>query len=70
MQSKLRSVYESLTNIVIGLGLSIVVNYYWLLLEGHKINWGEMTRLGIVMTIISFFRSYWIRRFFNYLDRK
>lgn len=68
MQSRKRSVIESLTNIAVGLGLSITVNFYWLLIEGVEVNWSQMTRLGIVMTILSFARSYVLRRIFNHWD--
>jgi hypothetical protein len=69
MQTRRRSVIEACTNILVGLGLSIVVNYYWLLMEGHEITWAEMTRLGVVMTILSFARSYVLRRIFNQWDK-
>lgn len=68
MQTKRRSVIEALTNISLGLGLSIVLNYVILTYFGFEVRVSQMTWLAFFMTLASFIRSYYLRRFFNWWD--
>jgi len=70
MQTRKRSLLESCTNIAVGLSLSIVANFVILSYQGFKVNWHQMGWLGFWMTVLSFCRSYCLRRAFNYADAK
>lgn len=65
-QSRIDSVMESLTNIVIGTAIYTVVNHTllaWVL--GIPISVGTSLWISAMFTVISFARSYAIRRIFN-----
>lgn len=70
MQSRLQSLIESLTNIVVGLALSIGLNYAIMSYQGYRVSWYDMGWLGFWMTIASLVRSYWLRRLFNKLQQR
>ncbi len=70
MQTRRRSAYEAVINIVIGLLLSVLLNYAVLRLEGLPVTWSGMGWLAIVMTIASFVRQYTLRRLFNWWDHE
>lgn len=66
MQSRLDSLMESLTNIVIGLIISTIANQLILpAILGITITFGENVLIGAIFTAISLVRSYSIRRAFN-----
>lgn len=65
-QSRLDSVMESLTNIVIGLIVSTAANQLILpAVLGVPLSIGDNVRIGTIFTAISLLRSYAIRRAFN-----
>lgn len=64
-QTRLGSLIEALTNVLIGLGISFTSNYFIFPLFGWEISVSQNITLGIIYTIISVIRSYTIRRFFN-----
>jgi hypothetical protein len=68
MQTRKRSVYEAVINIVVGLGLSVLLNFTVLRYQGLEVTWSGMGWLAIVMTIASFVRQYALRRMFNWFD--
>lgn len=71
MQTRLWSMIESVTNIVVGLGLglglglALIANHVILSNMGCALSTGQNATLAVIMTIISFLRSYGLRRIFN-----
>jgi hypothetical protein len=65
-QSRADSFMESLTNIAIGLAISMVANSIFIpWATGHPLSVGHNAALGVIYTIISLVRSYTLRRLFN-----
>ena len=64
-QSKLDSMLESVTNIVIGSGIAFISQIIWFPLIGIEITLAENAMTTGFFTIVSFVRSYGIRRLFN-----
>lgn len=60
-QSKKRSLEEALANMILGLILSQIV----LFLFGIPVQ--DAALINVIMIFVSFLRSYFVRRFFNYL---
>lgn len=67
-QTRKRSLIESLANIAVGMTFAILLNYVVLWHQGYKVNWIDMSWLGLIMTIASFIRSFTLRRIFNWWD--
>ena len=67
MQSKKQSAFESLTNIVIGLFTSFIIQLilYPMLNIPVTLNQNQNIIITIVFFITSFIRGYLIRRYFN-----
>lgn len=65
-QSRKSSAFEALLNILIGFGVSVLAN--WLILPHYGVspNIGVSFEIGLWFTLISFIRSYTLRRLFNY----
>ena len=66
-QSKLHSALESTINIVVGYGVGYASGYFAIRLLGYPISHTETFMLTNFMTVISFVRSYYLRRFFNFM---
>lgn len=66
-QRALHSFIEAWANVLIGFGISVTANYLILPLYGIQPGWGPAFEIGIWFTIISFIRSYLLRRAFNWL---
>lgn len=64
-QSKIDSVLEALTNISIGCGVALATQVVWFGVLDKQFSWYEHLGTTAVFTIISFVRSYCIRRLFN-----
>lgn len=64
-QSRIDSVMESLVNIVIGLTINFTANMLIFPLFGWYITASQNILIGVIYTVISFVRSYLIRRAFN-----
>ena len=65
MQSKKHSVIESITNIVIGLLISFLIQLWIYPFLGIKVSLNQNLFITWVFFITSFLRSYLLRRFFN-----
>lgn len=65
MQSKLDSLLESFTNILIGFTVATISNFIVLSMFGYNVTASDSILIAIVFTIISLVRSYMIRRVFN-----
>jgi len=68
-QSKKHSVFESIVNTIIGLVSSYVVQLIVFPLYGIKISHSTNLQITLIFFIISFTRSYLIRRAFNKLHK-
>lgn len=68
-QSKKHSVFESIINTIIGLVSSYVVQLIVFPLYGIKISHSTNLQITLIFFIISFTRSYLIRRAFNKLHK-
>lgn len=66
-QTRRWSLIESITNVVIGLGVALLANAIYFSATGYAWTWHWMGGLAVWMTIISIIRSYFLRRFFNWL---
>ena len=65
MQSRLMSIIEAATNIVVGYGLAVVTQVLVFPLFGLTASFSENLAIGGVCTGISLVRSYLLRRIFN-----
>lgn len=66
-QSKKHSIFESIANTIIGLVSSYLVQLIVFPLYGIKISHSTNIQITIIFFIISFTRSYVVRRAFNKL---
>lgn len=64
-QSKKHSVYESITNVVVGLLVSIVAQMILYPLMGIPVSFNQNLVITAVFFVLSFARGYIIRRMFN-----
>lgn len=65
MQSKLQSVLESCANIAVGFLVSYMSTFLIFPLMGFESNYSKNLIITIFFTVVSFIRSYIIRRIFN-----
>lgn len=65
-QTRKQSAVESVTNIVAGLIITMAANFAIFPLFGWGISLGENILLGVFYTVVSFIRSYSLRRFYNW----
>jgi hypothetical protein len=64
-QSKIDSVLEAITNIMIGAGIALTAQLIWFPLIGKEFTFTENLATTAFFTLISFIRSYGVRRIFN-----
>lgn len=64
-QTRLGSFIEAWANIVIGFSINWVANMLILPLFGFNIKPMAAFNMGLIFTVISLVRSYWLRRLFN-----
>jgi hypothetical protein len=64
-QTRLSSLIEALTNIVIGYGINYVANLLIFPLFNMHISLKDNLLMGLIFTVISVVRSYFLRRYFN-----
>ena len=65
MQSKLQSLIESLTNILIGYLTALLSQVLIFPLFDIDVSFQDNLLIGLYFTIISLLRSYLVRRYFN-----
>ena len=65
MQTKKQSVIESLTNILVGLITSFLIQIVIYPIMGIPVTFNQNIIITIVFFIASFIRGYLIRRYFN-----
>lgn len=66
-QTRFGSMIESTVNIVVGFIISIAANLLILPLFGFKCDMHQAMGIGALFTIVSFVRSYCLRRLFNWI---
>ena len=66
-QSKLMSMLESIINIVVGFGISLLAQIFFLPLLGVEISLHQNLQFALIMTVISIARSFTLRRIFEAL---
>jgi hypothetical protein len=64
-QSKIDSVIEALVNIIIGAGVALLAQLVWFPLIGKEFTMSENLCTTAFFTLVSFWRSYALRRLFN-----
>jgi len=65
MQTKLQSAKESAVNICIGYTIAFLSQLIILPLVGVTATYSQNFKIGFYFTLVSFIRSYLVRRFFN-----
>ena len=63
-QSRLMSLVEALTNVVVGYCLAVLVQIVLFPVFGIAIGLRQNLAIGLVFTVVSIFRSYFLRRLF------
>lgn len=66
-QTRLASFIESCLNVLIGFGVALLSQLLVFPLFGIHIPLSQNLAIGLIFTVISIIRSYWVRRLFNYL---
>ena len=64
-QTRQQSTIESVMNIIVGYTINMVANFTLFPLFGWSITLEQNLLLGVFYTLISFARSYILRRFYN-----
>lgn len=64
-QSKLDSVIEASINILIGAGIALLAQLFWFPIIEKDFTLGENLATTAFFTLVSFVRSYSLRRLFN-----
>lgn len=64
-QSKIMSLFESFTNVVIGYIIATLATCVILPLHGYEITTSKALSISLAFTLISLARSYVLRRIFN-----
>ena len=64
-QTKLQSLIESITNVVIGYIVAVISNAAILPLFGVNLAFSDNMLIGVWFTVISVIRGYFVRRWFN-----
>jgi len=66
-QSRRASLIESALNILIGYGVAVTAQCLIFPLFGVQLPLSDNPLIGVLFTIVSLIRSYWLRRLFNFL---
>lgn len=69
IQSRLMSLVESLANVCVGFGLAVLTQRAVLPWFGIAMSLGENAMLGLIFTVVSLVRSYFLRRVFETIAR-
>ena len=67
MQTKLGSFTETCVNTAVGFGISYGANIWILPQFGLPVTHAQAFWIGVIFTVISVVRSYYMRRLFNYI---
>lgn len=69
-QSRKGSLFETVTNILVGYWINFLGNLLILPLFGFNVSISQNIKIGLFFTAISVIRSYALRRFYNWLGTK
>jgi hypothetical protein len=69
-QTRKESAIEAVVNIVVGYSVNIAANFAIFPLFGWHITLEQNLMIGVFYTVVSFVRSYALRRFYNWRHRK
>lgn len=69
MQTRAQSAIEAAMNILVGYTINMLANFALFPLFGWEITLQQNLIFGVLYTIISFVRSYCLRRFYNWRHR-
>ena len=64
-QSRLMSLVEAITNVVVGYGVAVVTQILIFPIFGLQTTLGQNLAMGGIFTIVSLFRSFALRRLFE-----
>lgn len=64
-QSKKTSLFEAVTNVMVGYGVAIISQLIIFPIFGIRVSFKSNLLIGFWFTVISIIRSYALRRFFN-----
>lgn len=67
MQTRIGSATETATNIILGFGMSMLINGVLLPSMGFHVTAAQNLEIVAIFTVVSVIRSYSLRRFFNWL---
>lgn len=70
MQSKKMSALESAVSTAIGYSVATAANYFILPLFGYAVTLADASWIGVIFTLISLVRGYFVRRLFNWIHVK
>ena len=65
MQTRMMSLIEAMTNIVVGYAVAVITQLLVFPLFGLLASLGDNLMIGLIFTIVSLARSYALRRVFN-----
>lgn len=65
MQTRIGSLCEAITNIVIGFSVGFLANITVLPAFGYDVTYSDGALISVAFTVISLIRSYIIRRLYN-----
>mgnify|MGYP000275895346 CR=1 FL=1 len=69
MQSKTQSLLEAIANILIGMGVAFAAQLIVFPALGIAVRLDQNVQITVAFTAVSLVRSYYVRRFFNWLHR-
>ena len=64
-QSRLMSLVEAITNVVVGYGVAVITQILIFPIFGLQTTLGQNLAMGGIFTIVSLFRSFALRRLFE-----
>ena len=67
MQSRMMSLIEALTNVLVGYGVAVATQLTVFPLFGLRVSLDQNLAIGLIFTGVSLVRSYVLRRVFNHL---
>ena len=70
MQKKKHSLLEACLSTAIGFGVAVLTNFLVLPLFGLPVTGSQSFWIGVVFTLVSAVRGYYVRRLFNWLHVK
>ncbi len=66
----MQSFVEAWANIIIGYLVALGAQLVVFPLLGIQVSIGQNIKIGLIFTVVSLVRSYWLRRAFNYIHTR